>query len=239
MFEIPFAHRITRKIIIGFGQLFSKIKIQRFDNTGAVSQVIQIPIAYGPKEKFIQRVDGDPDLNQNVYITLPRLSFEILSYTYDAERKVNRNNKIVANCSIDGIKAVYAPVPYNLDVSLYLMSKGAEDGLAVVEQILPLFSPEYTMKVNMIEEMGLKLDVPVVFNSATVQDDYEGSFDQRRLVTHTFNFTIKLNYFGPTLDNTNKVITRTDTDLPNMGTKHTSEGDPVTKEITLDEWSNE
>ena len=211
MFETPYYHELIKKTTIGFGALFSQIKvIRRNPTSGVEAQVISVPIAFGPKEKTLARLDQDPSLTGHTYITLPRMAFEITGYNYDTSRMVNRNNKI--QCYKDQTRsAIYSPVPYNIEFSLYVLTKGTEDGLAIIEQILPLFTPEYSFTVNAIPEMNISQDIPVVLNGISVSDDYEGDFATRRLVTHTLNFTAKINLFGDL--QTSGVITRVDADI--------------------------
>jgi hypothetical protein len=211
MFSTPYYHELIKKTTIGFGALFSQIKvIRRNPASGAQAQVISVPIAFGPKEKILTRLDQDPSLTGHTYITLPRMAFEITGYNYDTSRMVNRNNKI--QCYKDQtLSAIYSPVPYNIEFSLYVLTKGTEDGLAIIEQILPLFTPEYSFTVNAIPEMNISQDIPVVLNGISVSDDYEGDFATRRLVTHTLNFTAKINLFGDL--KTSGVITRVDADI--------------------------
>lgn len=235
MFEVPHYPEIIKKTIVGFGSLFSNLQIIRRDTSGATIEIVKVPIAYGPKEKFIQRIDQDPDLTGNVYVTVPRLAFEITGYQYDAQRMTNRNNKI--QCRNDaGLTFTYTPVPYNLDISLHLLTKGTEDSLAILEQILPLFAPEYTLNLIAVPDMMVTTSVPISLSGVSVQDDYEGDFTTRRLVIHTFNFVAKLNLFGAI--NGNGVILHTETNLPEQKIKHRADGDLVTGNITLDEWSN-
>ena len=237
MFATPFYHGLVKQVIIGFGSLFSDLKIIREDRAGEIAEIVKVPIAYGPKEKILQRLDGDPTQEGHVYITLPRLAFEIEGYVFDPDRKVNKNNKIQC-ANENGVTMMYAPVPYNLDITLYLLTKGTEDSLAVIEQILPLFNPEYTLRINSVPTMNIATEVPIILNNVSVQDDYEGDFTTRRLVTHTFNFTAKMNLFGPIRDRADNVILRTDVTANGFGEKHVSEGDPNTLEVTLDEWTN-
>lgn len=212
MFETPYYHELIKKATIGFGALFSRIKVLRRNpnDANAASQVISVPIAFGPKEKILTRLEQDPSQTGHTYITLPRMAFEINGYNYDTSRMVNRNNKI--QCYKDNtVTAIYSPVPYNVEFSLYILTKGTEDGLAIIEQILPLFTPEYSFTVNAIPELNVVQDIPVVLNGISVSDDYEGDFAVRRLVTHTLTFTAKLNLFGNL--QTSGVITRVDADL--------------------------
>lgn len=190
-------HGLIRKTIVAFGRLFSDIRIPRYDNDGVLQQTVAVPIAYAPKEKWIVRIESDPNLENHTYTVLPRLSFEITGYAYDSLRKVNRMNKLVCvQSGGDTRKETYAPVPYNLDITLYALTKNTEDGLAIVEQILPTFTPEYTLAVNAVSDMNIVQDIPIILNSVSVQDDYDGDFNLRRFVTHTFNFTAKMNLFG-------------------------------------------
>lgn len=198
-----FYHGIIRKTVVAFGHLFSDIYIDRRQGdsvSGPVIQRLQVPLSYAPKEKWLVRVEQDPDLTQNVYTTLPRLSFELTGYGYDPSRKVGKMQKITCNTPT-GSSSVFSPVPYNLEFSLYILTKTQEDAMQILEQILPTFTPEYTVGINAIPSMNLIQDVPIALNSVSVQDDYEGDFQTRRFVTHTLTFTAKLNLFGPVNDN--------------------------------------
>lgn len=234
-----FYHAITRKIIVGFGSLFSNIRIER-KKDGVTEQTLAVPIAYAPKEKWLVRIEQDPTLENQTYTTLPRLSFEITGMSYDASRKTNRMNYITAN---DGTSTsrVYAPVPYNVDITLYSLTKTQEDALQIIEQILPYFTPEYTMSIKAIPESNVIIDVPIILDSITVQDDYDGDFSQRRFVTYTINFTLKTYFYGPVQDG--KIITSTIVDLDKLdGTllaTHNATGDPATGDITYDKWTEQ
>lgn len=191
-----FYHQTIRKTIVAFGNLFSNIKIERQNKTdGAIEQVLQVPLAYAPKEKWLVRLESDPNLSQNTYTSLPRLSFEITGMTYDSTRKVGRMNQIAVNKS-DRLQHQFSPVPYNIDISLYALTKTQEDGLTIIEQILPTFTPDFNLSVMMIPELNINQDIPVILNSVNVQDDYDGDFQTRRFVTYTLNFTLKVNLFG-------------------------------------------
>jgi hypothetical protein len=196
-----FYHAITRKIIVAFGSLFSEIKIKRDKDhqDGPLSQTVAVPISYAPKEKWLVRIEQDPNLSNNTYISLPRLSFEITGMNYDPSRRVNRGSYITCP-SADGVSRLFAPVPYNIDITLYAITKTQEDGLQIVEQIVPYFAPEFTMSVKAVPEMNVIVDVPIILNSVSVQDDYDGDFQTRRFVTYTMNFTLKAMMFGPVSD---------------------------------------
>ena len=209
-----FYHGTIRKAIVAFGSLFSNIYLERRQGnsvTGPVVQKLQVPLAYAPKEKWLVRLDSDPTLDHHTYTTLPRLSFEITGYNYDPNRKVGRMNQIRATTAVDNVPVLqqqFSPVPYNLEISLYVLTKTQEDALQILEQILPTFTPEYNLSVNAVPEMRIIQDVPVVLNNVSVQDDYDGDFQTRRFVTHTLNFTMKLNVFGG-LDNAKDIRTVT------------------------------
>jgi hypothetical protein len=233
-----FYHAITRKVIVAFGSLFSNIRIER-KKDGVTEQTLAVPIAYAPKEKWIVRLEQDPTLQNNVYTTLPRLSFEITGISYDASRKTNRMNYITCSKG-NGLSKTYAPVPYNIEISLYSLTKTQEDALQIVEQILPYFTPEYTVSLKGVPENNIIMDVPVILESVSIQDDYDGDFNQRRFVTYTMNFTIKANFYGPVIDGkiiTNTIIDVNDIDSQSYITDYNAEGDPITGGITLDEWN--
>lgn len=236
-----FYHGIIRKSIVAFGRLFSDIYIDRRQGDsveGEVIQRLQIPLAYAPKEKWLVRIEQDPTLENHTYTSLPRMSFEITGYSYDATRKLGKMNKIV--CNGEGTSSsVFTPVPYSLDISLYVLTKTQEDGLQIIEQILPTFGPEYTLSINAIPEMNIAQDIPVALNSVQVSDEYDGDFQTRRFVTHTLTFTIKLNLFGNVTGNKPIFGTSVGVALTELGgpdTMHVSEGNPDTYEVTRDEW---
>jgi len=194
-----FYHGLIRKTIVAFGSLFSDIYIDRKQGdsvTGTTIQRLQIPLAYAPKEKWIVRLDSDPNLEQHTYTTLPRMSFEILGYSYDSQRKLNRMQQIKCGSGIESMTYMYTPVPYNIEISLYVLTKTQEDGLQIIEQILPTFTPEYTLSINAVPDMNVVQEIPVILNTVSVSDEYDGDFQTRRFVTHTLNFTLKTSLFG-------------------------------------------
>jgi len=194
-----FYHGTIKKTIISFGRLFSDIKVERRAGdtiNGDIVQTISVPITYAPKEKWVARLEQDPNLDQHVATILPRMSFEITGYTFDNSRKLPKTNRITCS-GPNGGKGVFTPVPYNLDISLYIFTKTQEDGLQILEQILPVFVPEYTMSISAIPSMNIIQDVPVILGGVSLSDEYEGDFSTRRLVTHTLSFTLKINLFGP------------------------------------------
>ena len=194
--ETTFYRETIRNTVVAFGSLFSGIKIARKNKkTGNIEQTIEVPIAYSQKEKWIQTIDTNPGGDRGVYAALPRMGFEILGYSYDASRKLPTANSVYC-IKGDARQQVGVPVPYNVDFSLYFATKTQEDGLQILEQILPSFSPDYTMTINSVKELNIKQDVPFVLNSVSVEDEYEGDLETRRFVIHTLSFTAKIHLFA-------------------------------------------
>jgi hypothetical protein len=206
MFEY-FYHEILRKTIIGFGTLFNNIQVKSKDSDGDTFSIVKVPLAYGPSQKFLARLEQQPDLNNPFQITLPRMSFEFVGLSYDTSRKLNQTQTFLAKSSSDSqIKKVYMPVPYNMDFELNIMTKINDDMLQIVEQILPYFQPSYTITVNLLDTLGENKDIPIVLNSITMNDDYEGNFQNRRALIYTLRFTAKTFLFGPASSGVSKDI---------------------------------
>ena len=185
-------HEIFRKTVVAFGTLFNNIELRRND------EVMKVPLAYGPKAKFLARLDQVPDpTNKRVQITLPRISFEINGITYDSSRKVSPTQKIAIPTSNTKNKNVFMPVPYNLGFELAIISKNQEDGLQILEQILPYFQPHYNLSVKLLPSMNEVKDVPVVLQNIDYEDDYEGDFSTRRAIIYTLQFSVKTYLYGP------------------------------------------
>ena len=198
-----FYHETMRKVVVAFGTIFNNINIVRKNNSGAVIQSMKVPLAYGPKQKFLARLREDPNLNKKVALTLPRVGFEISGISYDSTRKLNSIQKIKkTNSSEDGktISSQFMPVPYNLDFELVVMAKSSDDALQIVEQILPFFQPDYTITLNDNTAMGTTRDVPIILNGVSYEDSYEGDFSERRVLTYTLTFTSKFYLYGPVTD---------------------------------------
>jgi len=192
-----FYNATTRKYITLFGTLFNKINISREDNNGSEIQFQTVPIAYGPWQKFLSRISQDPNLNQKSAITLPRMSFEITNMIYDGQRKISSKQKLKKSVeSGDGTSFNWSATPYNIDFSLYIMTKYSEDATKIIEQIIPFFKPEWTTTVNLIPDME-SIDIPLILNGITNEELYEGDYETRRSVLWTLNFTMKCWYFGP------------------------------------------
>lgn len=198
MFEY-FYHEIIRKTVIAFGTLFNKIQIRKTDDSGNVVSVIEVPLAYGPTQKFLARLEQSPDLNKPFQMNLPRMSFEISGINYDSRRKTTATQTFLSHSISDksDIRKAYMPVPYDIDFELSIMTKQNDDMLQVIEQILPYFQPSYNLSVDLIESIGEKRDIPIILNSINMQDDYEGDFSTRRALIYTLRFTAKTYLFGP------------------------------------------
>jgi hypothetical protein len=199
MLGTQFYHETIRKIVIAFGTMFNSIDLVRKDNSGAVTQIMKVPLAYGPREKFLVRLREDADLTKQVAITLPRIGFEIKDLSYDPARKLSRVQKFkkVKGANTKQLDTQYMPVPYNLDFELYIMAKQSDDALQIVEQILPYFQPDYTLTINDMSDMGIKKDIPIILNSISYEDSYDGDFTSRRALIYTLSFTTKFYLYGP------------------------------------------
>ena len=210
MFEY-FYHEILRKTVIAFGTLFNNISIQHTNASDQVTSILKVPLAYGPTQKFLARLEQSPDLNKPVQITLPRMSFEFTGITYDPTRKVTTTQQFTVADSTNGttVKKSYMPVPYNMQFELSIMSKLNDDALQIVEQILPYFQPSYNLTVNLVEGINEKKDIPIVLENITMQDDYEGNFTTRRVLIYTLRFTAKTYLFGPVSTATTDIIKKT------------------------------
>ena len=206
-------HEIIRKTIIGFGTLFNQINIkhQDADNSTVISDM-RVPLAYGPVQKFLARIRQQPDLNKPVQITLPRMSFEMVSIQYDATRKASLTQTFKASSGGGNLKKVFMPVPYNIGFDLNIMVKLNDDGLQIIEQILPYFQPAFNITINLIESIGEKRDIPIVLESINFQDDYEGDFSTRRVLIYTLRFTAKTYLFGPIADSSEGLIKKVQVD---------------------------
>ena len=201
MFEY-FYNEILRRTIISFGTLFNGITVKQEGSE------IRVPLAYGPTQKFLARLEQTPDLNKSTAITLPRMSFEFTGLTYDPSRKVTTTQTFTVKDPTTGkdSKKAYLPVPYNMAFELAIMCKLNDDALQITEQILPYFQPAYNVTVTLVESIKEKRDIPIVLENITMQDDYEGDFTQRRVLLYTLRFTAKTYLFGPVSDASKDII---------------------------------
>lgn len=201
MLGITWNNRILRKYVIWFGKLFSDIELVRYDNEDNISQSQIVPLNYGPRDKMLARAEGNEDLDRAVAIQIPRMTFKMGKIRYARERKMPMIERLVtANAdSPDQNRFKLNPVPYDIDFRLEIMVKNAEDGTYIIEQILPYFTPEYAAKLDLIPDIGEYFDVKLILHDVNEYDDYEGSFENRRTLIWSLDFTLQGYLFGPTL----------------------------------------
>ena len=228
-------HEIVRKTIISFGTLFNEIFIRHKDSGGGTFSEMKVPLAYGPSQKFLARLEQQADLNKPVAITLPRMSFEMTSIQYDSSRKLGVTQTFKASDGTN-LKKVFMPVPYNIGFELNILAKLNDDALQIVEQILPYFQPSFNLTLDLVSSIGEKRDVPIVLDSMNFQDDYEGDFSTRRALIYTLGFTAKTYLFGPVPSSSEGIIKKvqvdvaadTNTKTAKREMRYTVEPDPVT-----------
>lgn len=223
-FAPQFYNELTKKYIAAFGILFQDITIERTNPTSGTQRII-VPITYSPVQKFISRLTQSPDLENNEAIVYPRMAFEITGFTYDGSRKLNTMKRIRRG---EEESFRYAPVPYNIEITMYVAVKYSEDGYKILEQILPFFTPDYTLTLRLLPGYE-SIDVPILLNGSSVDNAYEGSFEDRQTILMTLNFTMYAHYFGP--DKQRKLIKFVDGDImkPNssVDTRVIDKNDPT------------
>jgi len=197
MFGSDFYHGTMRKYVTLFGTLFNDIYITRTDASNNPIETLKVPIAYGPKEKMLARITNDLRLDTATAIRMPRMGFELNTLNYAPDRKLTTPTKVFKQASPTQFNSQYVPVPYDMSFTLYIAVKNAEDGSKIVEQILPYFTPEFTPTVNLIPEMGITMDIPIVLINVTSQDTYEGNFLERQAIIWTLDFIVKGYFYGP------------------------------------------
>ena len=190
-------NKIIRKCVIGFGTLFNNIEVRKEKSDGTTYSRMKVPLAYGPRQKFLARLEQQADLNQKVAITVPRLSFEMTGISYDSSRKLAPTTLTLKANTKDAVKKQFTPVPYNIDFELNIISKTNDEALEITEQIVPVFQPSYQMTIKLVDDMNEYRDIPIVLNSISYSDDYEGSFDDKKITLITMQFTVKSYIFGP------------------------------------------
>ena len=207
-------HEIIRKTIIAFGTLFNTIEIRHQGNANEEFSRFKVPIAYGPAEKFIARLEQKPDVRKRVSITLPRLAFELSSIQYDNQRKVStmQTFKTFTKDGTKLAKKVFMPVPYNLGFRLSIMTQYNEDSMQIIEQILPVFQPSFNVTVDLVSSIGEKRDVPMVLDNISFDDNYDSGYEEKRVIVHTLEFTAKTYLFGPIADSSEGLIKKVQVD---------------------------
>ena len=228
-------HEIVRKTIISFGTLFNEIFIRHKDSGGNTYSEMKVPLAYGPSQKFLARLEQQADLNKPIAITLPRMSFEMTSIQYDSSRKLGVTQTFKASDGTN-LKKVFMPVPYNIGFELNILAKLNDDALQIVEQIRPYFQPSFNLTLDLVSSIGEKRDIPIILDSMNFQDDYEGDFATRRALIYTLGFTAKTYLFGPVPSSSSGIIKKvqvdvaadTNTKTAKREMRYTVEPDPVT-----------
>jgi len=213
-----FYHQTIRRVVSVFGTIFNDIHIIHKDSAGVMKDQVKVPLAYGPRQKFLNRLESSPDLSDtSMGIKLPRMSFEITSLTYDDTRQLPKMSSFTLAGSDDNNKRqIRHAAPYTIGMQLNVLAKTQDDGLQIIEQIIPYFQPEYTVTIkNIPGEDGIKTDMPIILNSVAMNDEYEGDFAQRRAIIYTLDFDIKINFYGP-VDNEQGVIKTTIMDINEM-----------------------
>ena len=220
MFGGHFYHERVRKCVAVFGSMFNNLRIIRRDGTNVYSQE-KVPLAYAPARKFLERINemnNGEDVERQLAIKLPRMSFEVVNIAYDAQRQLPKTNYFMKTGIEDNKKAAkfYTATPYVITFELNVYAKQHNDALQVVEQILPYFAPQYTVSFKPIEDYPtIKEDVPVILQAVTFSDNFEGAMEDRRTIIYTLTFDMKVGFYGPKPDES-KIITRIDMDLYNM-----------------------
>lgn len=202
MFGDHFYHATMRKSVAVFGTLFNNLKVARTAADGSILNQIRVPLAYGPKQKFLARLDQETGFDSQMAIKLPRMAFEINGVTLDTTQKLAKRNIISETHASDVTKkkTIKHYTSYDIGMSLYIMAKNQDDGLQIVEQILPYFQPEYNVTIKPVTGFDYKQDVSVILGSIAIDDQYEGDFTERRVLIYQLDFTMKMKFFGPTSD---------------------------------------
>ena len=208
-----FYNRTIRKIVVGFGTMFNDILLTRYSKDGATAhEITKVPLNYGAKEKYLVRINSDPSLTKSIATTVPRMSFNLDGLSYDSSRKQQTTMQNFGFSS-GSFKTQYAPIPYNFDFSLSIYVRNTEDGTQILEQILPFFTPDFTITMDFIASMDQKYDMPVILNSVTPEVDYEGDFMNTRLIIWNLSFTAKAYIWPPVKVPTGKMITQANVNI--------------------------
>jgi len=202
MFGTYFYHEKFRKSVALFGRLFNNISVIRTNSAGRVVSTVKVPLAYAPRQKYLERVREQVDLQDDskVAIKLPRMSFEITGISYDNTRQLTKLSNFKAfGLTNDKRNKFYSPVPYNINFDLNIYTKNQDDALQIVEQILPTFNPQYTLTIKPFPDLypDFKEDIPVIIQGVSFTDDFEGALEQRRTIIYTLSFEVKVSFYGP------------------------------------------
>ena len=208
-----FYHRTIRKMVVTFGTLFNDIEIVRYTQAGAPKEKLKIPLSYGAKERYLTRITSNPNLIKTINTLVPRMSFNLENLEYDVSRKQISTLRNFSNDTDSTVKTQFVPVPYNYEFSLSIYVRNTEDGTQILEQILPFFTPDFSVVVDFIPSMNQKYTVPIILNSVSSTVDYEGSDEDgtTRLIVWDLNFTVK-SYIWPPVKS-GDLITRANTQM--------------------------
>ena len=209
-----FYNETIRKTVIAFGTLFNNISIKKYGTDGKSISQIKVPIAYGPIQRFIARIEQQPNFDDNVAISLPRLSFQLTSYVYDAARKASPVQKftMLSPTSKTKVKKMYMPVPYDVGFRLSFAAKLQDDALQIIEQILPFFQPSYSVTISMLEGVDEKRDIPFTLTNVGFVDEYEGDFSTRRFIQYDLDFVAKTYFYQEVPTDENGIIKKVQVD---------------------------
>ena len=219
-----FYNRTIRKVVTSFGTLFNDIQLQRYSKDGNTKyEIFKVPLSYGSKERYLTQITSDPTLTKTIAVTVPRMSFELTGMSYDASRKIATTQRNFAHSTTDGLKTQYAPVPYDFNFSLSVYVRNTEDGTQIVEQILPFFTPDFTVTVNVNPKLDQKYDLPIILNSVNTTTDYEGALADgtTRLIIWDLEFTVK-SYLWPEVQSANSIIATYSTSAGRYGQANTN-----------------
>ena len=235
----PYYHGIIRRSVVAFAQLFTGLTIVRTDEAKNKIQKIAVPISYGPKEKWLRRIEENPDGKKNISAELPRLSFELTNYQYDPSRKVGSNPNFFKSPSSN--RTVGSPVPYNLQLQLYVIARTQDDSLQIIEQILPYFAPGLTVEMEVLDDPYIKSDISFCLQNVSIQDSWDGDFNTPRFVTHSLTFDAKVYLYGPVeipriIKRVVATLSNNEAMTPDLA-KYNAELNPFTVDLSSDNYS--
>ena len=227
----PFYHGVVKRYTVAFGKLFSDLVIERVDGTKKKVQIIKVPVSYGPKEKWLRRLQENPDLTKQVKMDLPRMSFELINFSYDPSRKIGPNPNYLRDTKN---RKISTPMPWNFDYSLYIVTRTQDDMMNIMEQILSFFGPSVNMHIQIMDDPEQEIDIPLVYNNITMSDNWDDNFEESRLIVNTINFTLKGFLYGPIMEP--KIIKRAIADITHSETG--TAGETYTAEVAPFETTN-
>lgn len=202
-----------KKLVAAFGSIFNQLYIDRYDANQTATNKIRVPISYGPKEKFIRKIIADSGITDNVHVqmTLPMMGFDITSMVYDPTRRVNKLKNVFSETN-NTLSSTWTATPYNINFGLYVFSRHIDDNLQILEQILPNFSPDFTVSLNM-NSLNSQIDIPIILNAVNMSEDYEGTYEVRRNITSILDFTAKTYLYGRIKQETSNLIEDVDVNM--------------------------